>query len=89
MQNYITKQPYTGKNLIALLMSGYENPNFLTYKQAQEVGRQVRKGELGIGLMRVVTIKRRDKKTGELKNAQVPKYFTVFNITQTDETKGE
>ena len=85
MQNYITKQPYTGKNFVALSMSGYEDPNFLTYKQAQEVGRQVRKGEKGIGLMRVVTIKKRDKKTGELKMAKVPKYFTVFNIIQTDE----
>ena len=85
MQNYVTKQPYTGKNFVALAMSGYEDPNFLTYRQAQEAGRQVRKGEKGIGLMRVVTIKKRNKKTGELKMAQVPKYFTVFNITQTDE----
>lgn len=85
MQNYITKQPYTGKNFMALAMSGYDDPNFLTYRQAQELGRQVRKGEKGIGLMRVVTIKKRDKKTGELKMAKVPKYFTVFNITQTDE----
>ena len=85
MQNYITKQPYTGKNFMALAMSGYDDPHFLTYRQAQELGRQVRKGEKGIGLMRVVTIKKRDKKTGELKMAKVPKYFTVFNITQTDE----
>ena len=85
MINYVTKQPYTGKNFVALSMSGYDDPHFLTYRQAQEVGRQVRKGEKGIGLMRVVTIKKRNKKTGELRSAQVPKYFTVFNITQTDE----
>jgi len=85
MINYVTKQSYTGKNFMALSMSGYDDPHFLTYKQAQEAGRQVRKGEKGIGLMRVVTIKKRDKKTGELKMAKVPKYFTVFNITQTDE----
>lgn len=84
MQNYVTKQPYTGQNFVTLAMSEYEDPNFLTYRQAQEVGRQVRKGEKGIGLMRVVTIKKRSKKTGELKKVQVPKYFTVFNITQTD-----
>ena len=85
MINYVTKQPYTGKNFIALSMSGYEDPNFLTYRQAQEAGRQARKGEKGIGLMRVVTIKKRSKKTGELKMSQIPKYFTILNITQTDE----
>jgi antirestriction protein ArdC len=84
MQNYVTKKLYTGNNLEILFQSGFENPNFMTYRQGLEAGRQVRKGEKGIQLCRVVDVKKLDKKTGEVKKSKAPRYFTVFNFEQTD-----
>lgn len=85
MKNYVTGNEYTGENLTSLLQTEFTNPNFMTFKQARTVGRVVKKGERGIPLKRVVTMKKTDKKTGKLKIIRVPKFFTVFNLTQTEE----
>jgi antirestriction protein ArdC len=49
--NPTTQNPYRGGNAIHLMsvgtMRGYEDPRWLTYKQAAEQGWQVRKGEKG------------------------------------------
>ena len=84
MINAITRKPYSGSNVDALLEAGFSNPEFLTFRQALEIGRCVRKGETGIKLVRVLDVEETDKKTGEIKKKKAPKYFTVFNITQTD-----
>jgi antirestriction protein ArdC len=85
MRNFITGNTYTGENLVILLQAEFVDPNFMTFKQALNVGRVVKKGEKGIGLKRVVTVKKVDKKTGKEKVKRVPKFFTVFNLTQTEE----
>lgn len=87
MKNYITGNSYTGDNLVALLQSDFTNPNFMTFKQAMDIGRVVKKGEKGIALKRVVSVKTFDKKTGKEKTVRFPKFFTVFNLTQTEEVK--
>jgi antirestriction protein ArdC len=47
--NAVTNKPYRGGNVLSLMISslrhGYTDPRFCTYKQAQEHGWQVRKGE--------------------------------------------
>jgi antirestriction protein ArdC len=83
MKNYVTGLAYTGGNLITLMQSNYSDPNFLTYRQATEAGLQVRKGEKGITLKRIVTVKKKDKK-GVVKMVRIPKFFTVFNLMQTE-----
>jgi len=85
MKNYVTGNTYSGENLVILLQTEFVDPNFMTFKQALDVGRVVKKGEKGIGLKRVVTVKKKDKKTGKPKMIRVPKFFTVFNFTQTEE----
>jgi len=85
MRNFITGNTYTGENLVILLQAEFVDPNFMTFKQALDVGRVVKKGEKGIGLKRIVTVKKKDKKTGKPKMIRVPKFFTVFNFTQTEE----
>lgn len=47
--NYINDKPYQGLNAINLTFSnkGSTDPRWLTYKQAQELGMNVRKGEKG------------------------------------------
>ncbi|HEY0110539.1 MAG TPA: ArdC-like ssDNA-binding domain-containing protein, partial [Fibrella sp.] len=51
-QNYVTKRPYTGINSVLLGCAGspdrtYERPYFLTFKQATELGGNIRKGAKG------------------------------------------
>lgn len=45
--NASTGKSYRGANVINLSLSGYEDPRWMTYKQAQEVGAQVKRGEKG------------------------------------------
>jgi len=86
MYNFITKKPYSGENVaileIAMAEGEYASEYFLTYKQAQSIGLQVRKGETGFRIMRVVLVEELDKKTGQKRKRKAPKYFTVFNIEQ-------
>lgn len=46
--NFTTKKPYRGINVLLLLGACFDDPQFLTYKQAQAIGAQVRKGEKGL-----------------------------------------
>jgi len=85
MINAITGNAYTGNNAIQLEAAGFSDPRFLTFRQARTIGRTVRKGEHGIGLMRVVKVEKKDKLTGKVKKVPAPKYFTVFNYSQTEE----
>ena len=98
--NYITGNPYRGSNNFRLLMQGYEDPRWLTYRQAQSVNAQVKKGEYGIKLIKLVTHAEhteRDKngkpvtdENGKPKTILIPleqpfiKSFTVFNAEQID-----
>src|SRR5580698_1292802 len=44
-RNFITMRPYRGMNVWLLGSLGYERNYFLTFKQVQELGASVRKGE--------------------------------------------
>ena len=44
-RNLKSGKTYRGINIIILGSAGYESPYWLTYKQAKELGGQVRKGE--------------------------------------------
>lgn len=91
MYNFVTKKPYSGENVAILEAAMEENEfnseYFLTYKQAQSVGLQVRKGEKGFQIMRVVLVEEVDKKTGQKRTRKAPKYFTVFNVEQCEKAE--
>src|ERR1700733_12801804 len=44
-QNLISRRPYRGMNVWLLAASNYSQNFFLTFKQAQELGAKVKKGE--------------------------------------------
>ena len=49
-QNAVSNRPYSGCNVVLLWLTrgqGWPTPRFLTFKQAQEAGGSVRKGERG------------------------------------------
>ena len=84
--------PYRGINVLMLWASaterGYAAPLWLTYKQAQELGGQVRKGEKGSLVVYANTITRteQDEATGEDLEREIPfmKGYTVFNAEQVE-----
>ena len=67
---------------------GFTAPLWITYKQAQELGGQVRKGEKGSLVVYANTITRteQDAETGEDTERQIPfmKGYTVFNAEQVE-----
>lgn len=84
--------PYRGINVLMLWASatehGYAAPLWLTYKQAHELGAQVRKGEKGSLVVYANTITRteQDEATGEDMEREIPfmKGYTVFNAEQVE-----
>lgn len=98
-RNGSTKALYTGINTLllrrALTAGCYSHNVWLTYRQAQAVGLQVRKGSRGTACLRMVPIEI-DKATASeavVSEAQaerekqdnirlIPKWFSVFNIEQ-------
>ncbi len=83
--------PYRGVNVLLLwgeaLEKGYAAPLWMTYKQAQELGAQVREGEHGSLVVfadRVTKTETNDN--GEAIEHDIPfvKGYTVFNVEQID-----
>jgi len=76
--------PYKGINWLLLQLSPWGAAHWLTYKQAQAEGGQVRKGEKGSPVVFFKKITVEDKSTGE--DVQIPmlRHYTVFNAEQID-----
>jgi antirestriction protein ArdC len=92
-RNPSSKHVYSGINSIVLktsqIISGYDDPRWMTYNQAKDMGGQVRKGEKGTLIL--VPMKRvnkeKDSVTGEEKVTGSYIAFsakTVFNVAQID-----
>lgn len=83
---------YSGINVLMLwgaaVDNGYQSPTWLTYKQAAELGGQVRRGEKGSLVVFASTMTRSeaDGDTGEENERSIPflKGYTVFNTEQID-----
>lgn len=86
-----TGEPYRGINVLLLWIASAANDfqydRFMTYKQAQEFGGQVRKGEKGTTIVKYGTVTRTvDNGRGEDEDREIPylKGYTVFNLSQID-----
>lgn len=83
-------QPYSGINVLNLWMDatekGFSAPIWMTFKQAKELGGNVRKGEHGSLSVYANTFKKTelDTGTGEEVERDIPfmKGYTVFNVDQ-------
>lgn len=87
--NATTGVQYSGGNLMILWLLGeqFGSQQYATYKQWQSVGAQVRKGEVGITLIRWVPKKCNDHGENEQCTQcgrMLPVAFTVFNSAQVD-----
>jgi antirestriction protein ArdC len=85
--NALTNRPYSGCNVVLLWMAqtaGYAVPRFLTFKQALELGGNVRKGERGTKVYFVKQLQVRDAADEAEATRVVPvmREYTVFNVDQ-------
>lgn len=78
--NFITKKRYRGINTILLSLSAWQSNFFLTYKQAQELGGNVKKGETGSFVIKVGTHTKTTEDGRE--SYHFLKGYTVFNLSQ-------
>ena len=84
-------QAYRGMNVLLLwgeaVANGYAAPIWMTYKQAQELGAQVRKGERGSLVVYANSVTKTETDTqGDEHERSIPfmKGYTVFNVEQVE-----
>ena len=85
--NAVTNRPYSGCNIVLLWMAqnaDYRTPRYLTFKQALELGGNVRRGEHGHTVFFVKRLQVQDKEgdDGDTKIVPMMKSYTVFNLDQ-------
>src|SRR4051812_48271943 len=88
-QNAVTNRPYSGCNVILLWLArdrGWATPRFLTFKQAQEAGGPVRRGEHGtkIYFVKQLEVQDDDREGANTRLVPMLREYTVFNIDQCD-----
>ncbi|HEN3641775.1 TPA: DUF1738 domain-containing protein [Yersinia enterocolitica] len=85
--NYATGVAYSGMNIMLLWCSaskqGFSDSRWMTYKQSQAAGGQVRKGEHGTTAIFYTTLEK-ENDAGEVEHIPMLKTFTVFNVQQID-----
>jgi len=89
-KNAITKKPYRGVNVFMLAVTshalGYESSYWLSYKQALELGGNVKKGEKStlVIFWNWLEKEKTDPETGERHTEEIPflRYYNVFNADQ-------
>jgi antirestriction protein ArdC len=91
-RNLVSKKPYRGVNVFLLSASKYASPFWLTYRQANELGGHVRKGEEStlIVYWKVDDAKQRtedlaaEEPEGKTRRRFLLRYYRVFNVEQSD-----
>lgn len=90
-KNLITKKDYRGVNVFLLACMPYSSPYWLTFKQAQDKGGFVRKGEKSTPVVFWKWLDRKDANVeGEeavTGNGKIPmlRYYSVFNLEQVED----
>lgn len=81
--NYLTNKAYKGKNQAILEELAknckFQHNKWATFLQFREQGLSINKGEQGVKLLAVM-----DKEEENQKERKGVKYFTVFNLEQTN-----
>lgn len=82
--NLVSKKRYRGLNVWMLSCAGFAAPYWLSYKQAQGLGGQVKRGEKSSTAIFWKLLDGKDKTTGEAKRVPLLRYYSVFNVEQCD-----
>lgn len=83
-RNLVSNQPYRGLNALLLAISPYNQPEWVTFKQAQAQGGTVRKGERGTPIIFWSITEKRDDAGELIASFPILRSWTVFNVEQCD-----
>lgn len=89
-QNLVSKKDYRGINPLLLSSMHFSSPYWLSYKQAQSLGGQVKKGEKGTPVIfwkMSIETDENEEPTG--KKIPFLRYYSVFNIDQCENIPSE
>jgi len=83
-KNLISKKTYSGINFFLLSMASFENPHFLTYKQAKGLGGNVKKDEKGWPVIFFKKVQEKKNISGSVEKDgySMLRYYSVFNVAQ-------
>ncbi|MFW6173864.1 MAG: ArdC family protein [Elusimicrobiota bacterium] len=85
--NLKSKKPYRGINIFLLGCAGYSSRYWASFKQVQQMGGKVKKGEKGhlCVFWKILSKKEHDKNGEEVeKNIPLLRYYKVFNLDQVE-----
>lgn len=84
--NLVTGRLYSGGNILLLWLAaqqrGYSNLQFCTFRQIQELGSTVRKGERATHIIFTKHVTKKDEETGDEKSGTLVKSYAVFHYSQ-------
>ena len=86
-RNLVTKKPYRGINTFLLMCQGYESPNWLTFRQAVQLGGSVKKGEKSSPVVFWKPMEVKDEQSGEVEKIPFLRLYHVFNVAQCEGLK--
>lgn len=85
-QNLVSRKPYRGVNAFLLSAMGYQSPFWLTFKQAQDLGGHVRKGEKACPVVFWKWLETEElNENGKAKQVPMLRYYSAFNVAQCED----
>ena len=91
VQNIVSRKPYRGVNALLLGSTDYRSPFWLTFKQALDLGGQVKAGEKSTPVIYYKLFEKHDKagnvvvrKDGSPYRIPFVRWSNVFNLDQTE-----
>lgn len=91
-RNLVSKKPYHGINVMLLGCAGYRSPWWVSFKQAKELGGNVRKGEKGnlVCFWKWLEVAE-EGKDGQKESKTIPflRHYYVFNVEQCEGLEGK
>jgi len=86
-RNLVSKKPYRGINVFLLMAMSYESPHWLTFRQAIQLGGNVKKGEKACPVVFWKRMETEDKESGEPQKKPLLRLYHVFNAAQCEGLK--
>jgi len=86
-QNFKSRKPYQGINAVLTGMSGFSSPLWMTFKQAKELGGNIKKGEKATPVIFWSTLEKKVKEDEESDEEKLKKFgfhrlYYIFNSQQ-------
>ena len=85
--NLVSKKPYRGLNVFMLALAGYPSEYWMTFKQALDLGGNVKRGEHGTHITKYGTYNRKNRDESGEESTSRGMYlqtYVVFNLSQTE-----